>query len=155
MQLSRADRLSDREAYATLKRLYLERAPEGMSQDEFGSIYGIGTQSMVSQYLNGKTPLTIEAAAKFAKGLGCTIADISPLLATAVRNDVIPFLGPLAKVRRAATIAAVALCFQAAPDPAQATLHKISLQPGGIHIGSRMRRLLAWLFPRPQFAESA
>jgi transcriptional regulator with XRE-family HTH domain len=38
-------------------------------------------QSAMSQYLNGRIPLNVEAAAKFARMLGCSIADFSPSLA--------------------------------------------------------------------------
>ena len=39
------------EAHTALKQLWDERiAPTGMSQEEFGERYGIGTQTMVSQY---------------------------------------------------------------------------------------------------------
>lgn len=51
------------------------------SQAEFGETYNIGNQSAVSQFLNGKTPLSLEAAASFARGLACSISDFSPRLA--------------------------------------------------------------------------
>lgn len=64
-------------------------------QAEFGELFGIGNQSAVSQFLNGKTPLSLEAAAGFAKGLGCQIADFSPRLASKVANisEPIPTFG--------------------------------------------------------------
>src|SRR3990167_1101145 len=80
-------------AHVALKRLYEERVPTGMSQEEFGAQYGIGTQPMVWQYLNGWRPLNIEAAAKFAHGLRCTIHDISPEMAAALEQDIVPMLG--------------------------------------------------------------
>lgn len=52
-----------------------------VSQLSFGSQYGIGTQGMVWQYLHGRTPLNLTAATKFAEGLQCRVADISPYLA--------------------------------------------------------------------------
>lgn len=76
-----------------LKRLYEDRVPEGMSQADFGQTFGIGTQGMVSQYLTGHRPLNVEAAAKFAKGLRCTIADISPDMARRLRAEIFPVLG--------------------------------------------------------------
>lgn len=84
--------------HVRLKRLYSERVPQDMSQEDFGRIYGIGTQGMVSQYLNGIRPLNIEAAAKFARGLRCTIHDISPEMAKALRSDILPVLGRAALV---------------------------------------------------------
>ena len=55
-----------------------------MSQAAFGEEYEIGNQSMVSQYLLGRRPLNIEAASKFARGLGIKIADFSPSIAQKV-----------------------------------------------------------------------
>lgn len=82
--------------HVTLKKLYEERVPEGMSQEEFGATYGIGSQGMVWQYLNGYRPVGIEVAAKFATGLRCTIADISPEMARAIRSEIYPVLGRIA-----------------------------------------------------------
>jgi len=63
----------------------------GMSQAEFGDKFGIGTQGMVSQYILGTRPLNIEAAAKFARGLGCCIVDINPRLAAFLDTEVLPY----------------------------------------------------------------
>lgn len=77
-----------------LRKLYDTRwVPKGLSQADFGTIYGIGSQSMVAQYLSGHRPLNFEAAAKFAKGLGCTIADISPEMARRLKAEIFPVLG--------------------------------------------------------------
>lgn len=51
------------------------------SQAEFGELYNVGNQSAVGQFLSGNTPLSLKAAAGFAKGLGCKISDFSPRLA--------------------------------------------------------------------------
>jgi len=64
---------------ARLRALFKARAT--LSQLDFGGRYGLGTQGMVSQYLLGRRPLNVEAARKFAEGLGCTINEISPSLA--------------------------------------------------------------------------
>jgi transcriptional regulator with XRE-family HTH domain len=64
-----------------LRRLYKTRVPAGTTQEQFGELHGIGTKGMVSQYLTGHRPLNIDTVAKFAKGLGCTIEDISPYIA--------------------------------------------------------------------------
>ena len=82
-----------REDAVRLKRLYDERRPEGMSQETFGDEYEIGSQGMVWQYISGERPLNIEAAAKFARGLKCTIDDISPTIAAFLRSEIIPVLG--------------------------------------------------------------
>jgi transcriptional regulator with XRE-family HTH domain len=65
-----------------LKRLYDERAPFGMSQADFAVSFGLGTtQGALWQYLNGVIPLNLSAVLKFARGLECTVAEISPTLA--------------------------------------------------------------------------
>lgn len=99
-----------------LKQLYDSRAPKGMSQEEFGKTFGIGTQSMVSQYLSGHRPLNYEAVAKFAKGLRCTIADISPELAMRLKAEILPVLG------RVSLKAALLLALSGVPglEPAKA-----------------------------------
>jgi transcriptional regulator with XRE-family HTH domain len=81
-----------RQANLRLKRLYDARV-RGMNQDEFGAKYGIGSQGMVSQYLTGHRPLNLEAAAKFARGLRCTIYEISPEMAETIRHEILPVLG--------------------------------------------------------------
>lgn len=53
----------------------------GKKQLTFGLEHGIGTQGLVSQFLKGRTALHLEAAVKFARGLGCSVADFSPKLA--------------------------------------------------------------------------
>jgi transcriptional regulator with XRE-family HTH domain len=86
------DRWGD--AHVRLRKLFEERA--GMSQLEFAEKHGLGTQGMVWQYLSGYRPLNFEAAAKFAKGLGCTIRDISPEMEKALRAEILPVLAKAA-----------------------------------------------------------
>jgi SOS-response transcriptional repressor LexA len=62
-----------------LKRLFNEHAK--MSQEKFGQAHGIGTQGAVWQYLEGRIPLNLSVALKFAEGLGCSLREISPHLA--------------------------------------------------------------------------
>lgn len=101
------------DAHVNLKRLYEQRAPKGMTQEEFGATYNIGTQGMVWQYMNGHRPLNVEAAAKFARGLRCTIQDISPEMAAALQRDVLPVLG--SKILRAALAKAAMVMVFAVP----------------------------------------
>lgn len=54
---------------------------EKPSQAVFGEEYSIGSQSAVTTFLSGKTPISLKAAKGFAKGLGCKISDFSPRLA--------------------------------------------------------------------------
>ncbi len=51
------------------------------SQVEFGEKFDIGSQSAVSGFLKGKTPISLKAARGFAKGLQCQISDFSERLA--------------------------------------------------------------------------
>jgi len=53
----------------------------GLSQLEIGEKFGIGTQGMVWQYVNAKTPLNLSAIIKFSNGLKCSVVEISPTLA--------------------------------------------------------------------------
>lgn len=62
-----------------IERLSTERGRK-ISQEKFGAETGIGGQSMVWQYLEGRRALGIEAAAKFAKALGVKIVAFSPRL---------------------------------------------------------------------------
>lgn len=90
------------DAHLRLKELYEARVPRGMSQKQFGQAYGIGSQSMVAQYLNGTRPLNFEAAAKFATGLRCTIHDISPEMAAALETEILPLVGKVSAASKMA-----------------------------------------------------
>lgn len=107
-------------AHVKLKRLYDERVPEGMTQADFGKLYGVGNQSMVAQYLGGLRPLNYDVAAKFARGLNCTIEDICPEMANNLAMQVLPYLGK--KLRRAALLV-LALQLGGQPYDANASLH--------------------------------
>jgi transcriptional regulator with XRE-family HTH domain len=77
---------------ARLEELWELKKP--MSQERFAEAYGIGTQGMFYQYVHGVVPLNYDAAAKFAKGLSVNIDDISPTLASELRDVVCPYLKP-------------------------------------------------------------
>lgn len=81
MQKSRRKPLEDwqKQDAARLKELYEKAGPK--TQERFGARFGIGSQALVWQYLNGYIPLNLKAALKFAHGLSCDIADFSPTLA--------------------------------------------------------------------------
>ena len=119
----KAERWNDPAAHVKLRELYQARIqPTGMSQSEFGAVHGIGTQGMVWQYLSGHKPLSLEAAAKFARALGCTIYDISPSLAEALKSEILPVLGPKGW-RRAAVVAILSIPgFFVRPDKADAAV---------------------------------
>jgi SOS-response transcriptional repressor LexA len=77
MKLS-TDVRTEKEA-AALRELWDARK-EKRSQEAFGAEFGLGTQGMVWQYLNGKRPLNLKAAIAFATELGVKISDFSPRL---------------------------------------------------------------------------
>jgi hypothetical protein len=64
------------------------------SQERFGIEYGIGTQGAVWQFLHGHTPLSLAAAAAFARGLSCSVADFSPRLFEELRSYGVPWFSP-------------------------------------------------------------
>jgi transcriptional regulator with XRE-family HTH domain len=64
---------------ARLKALFAQLAKT--TQDDFGQAAGIGGQSLVWQYVNGRIPLNLRVVVKFAEALGIDVADISPTLA--------------------------------------------------------------------------
>ncbi len=80
-QVSRKAKISaeNTEEAAKLRALWESRSHP--SQAEFGQTYEVGNQSAVGQFLRGETPLSLNAARGFARGLGCQIADFSPRLA--------------------------------------------------------------------------
>lgn len=69
---------------AKLKALF--KANTKLSQAEFGAEFEIGSQGMVWQYLNANSPLNIQAACRFAKGLRCNVIDFSPRLSKELDN---------------------------------------------------------------------
>lgn len=68
------------EEAARLRAIW-DATPNRPSQAEFGEIYNIGGQSAVNNFLRGTSPLSLKAAAGFAKGLNVSIAQFSTRLA--------------------------------------------------------------------------
>ncbi|AKQ56720.1 LexA repressor [Bordetella hinzii] len=77
-QLADAGRL--RTAYM-LWKIQRQDTGEPTSQEAIASALGFSSQSAVSQYLNGKIPLNVNALAKFATLFDCAPDTISPTLA--------------------------------------------------------------------------
>lgn len=75
------------EESAALKRIWIEKKAYRIercgsdSQEAFGHAYNIGNQAAVGQFINGKTALSLKAAAGFSRGLGVPVEDFSPRLA--------------------------------------------------------------------------
>ena len=68
-----------------LKALFDAREPK-ISQAEFGAQYDIGSQGMVWQYVAARRPLNIKAVTAFARGLGVTVEEISPTIASEITS---------------------------------------------------------------------
>lgn len=83
MQASRAAKVSEehKAESAALKELWERTGHGGLTQDEFGQRFEIGSQAAVGFFLNGKSPISLKAARGFAKGLNCEIAEFSARLA--------------------------------------------------------------------------
>jgi len=82
------------------------------TQEKFGHQFGIGNQSAVGAFLNGKTALSPKAAAAFARGLNCKVSDFSARLADLLNEPSRPAHGESAPAQTAAsavTISASAL----------------------------------------------
>ncbi len=69
-----------REEAARLRAIW-DATPNRPSQAEFGEMFNIGGQSAVNNFLRGFSPLSLKAAAGFARGLGVPIAQFSTRLA--------------------------------------------------------------------------
>lgn len=97
------------------------KARTKMSQATFAVTYGIGdqTQGIVWQYLNGRIPLQLEAAVRFAHGLGCSVGDFSPTL-EAKRQELAPVGGDVVVPEGLPThVAQELLTYSAQLSPAQ------------------------------------
>lgn len=82
-----ATKIDDQQAAEArrLAELYRERSG-GMTQEEFGSKYNIGTQGMMWQLLNGRRPLSLKSAVGFARGLNVPLDEVSPTIAAEVKE---------------------------------------------------------------------
>ena len=83
--MTNSNSLSQAEIYAQeakrLKEIWASNADGRLGQAQFGEVYGIGGQSAVANFLNGRSPLSLKAALGFARGLKCRVQDFSPRLA--------------------------------------------------------------------------
>lgn len=74
-----------------LKDIYLakKREDRSLTQDKIADLCGWSGQSVVSQYLNGKIPLNINALSMFSNILGFSYEDVSPRLARIIKIPVL------------------------------------------------------------------
>jgi len=103
-QLDDAERLKQR--FADWQK---RRKDDGhpASQEAAGELLGFN-QSALSQYLNGRIPLNVDAATRFASVMGCPVSDFSPRLqeqlsgyvSVAMADGVAANDGMLARARR-------------------------------------------------------
>lgn len=69
----------EREDSERLRNIWNEKKNHlNLSQQDVADAFGIANQTAISQYLNGRIPLNLEAAIKFSKILGVSVKDISP-----------------------------------------------------------------------------
>ncbi|AWL04253.1 hypothetical protein DIR46_07280 [Massilia oculi] len=101
-QLEDAARL--KQLFATWQKAQRE-AGLPSSQEALSDQLGFN-QSALSQYLNGRIPLNIDAATKFANLIGKSVADFSPLLAAQIEKYTGPAepVDPAAMVRKATPV---------------------------------------------------
>jgi len=74
-----------------LKAVYTAKKRQlHLTQESLASACGWESQGTVSQYLNGKIPLNLEAALKFAAALHVQVGDFSPRIAAALPPGLSP-----------------------------------------------------------------
>lgn len=71
---------ADAERLLEIFKARKEHLEPGLTQSILADDLGFSTQSAVSQYFQGKVPLNVEAAVKFAARLECAVADFSPAM---------------------------------------------------------------------------
>lgn len=97
----RPSKLSEEELEIARKlaaRFVALRASTGMTRAEFAIKYEVpGGASMITQNTKGKRPISLAQAKAYARGFGCSLFDISPLLAADLPSssvrDALPSLG--------------------------------------------------------------
>lgn len=68
------------------KKLAAKSGGENLTQETLAERSGISSGQMVWQYMNAHRPLNIQAAAGFARGLGVSVMEFSPTLATQIEQ---------------------------------------------------------------------
>jgi transcriptional regulator with XRE-family HTH domain len=86
--MNKATKPADEQQAAEARRLaeLFKEKSGGLSQEEFGALYNIGTQGMMWQLLNGRRPLSLKSAVGFARGLKVSLREISPAIAEEVEE---------------------------------------------------------------------
>lgn len=77
----------EKEDAKRLKGIWQDKKDKlNLNQIKAAEELGYNSQGAISQYLNGKVPLNMQAVAKFAKLLKVAVGDISPRYATMVKD---------------------------------------------------------------------
>lgn len=63
-----------------------KKAELKLSQKDVAKMFGVKNQTAISQYLNGRIPLNLDAAVKFSKILQCNLSEIAPSSAAYLRQ---------------------------------------------------------------------
>ena len=63
-----------------------KKAELNLSQKDVAEMFGVKNQTAISQYLNGRIPLNLDAAVKFSKILQCNLNEIAPSSAAYLRQ---------------------------------------------------------------------
>lgn len=100
------------EEASRLKQRFAEAKAQGIGQAQFARDHSVpGGPSMVNQHISGNRPISMEAAGAYAKGFGCSLADISPRLAAEISKHsqrqpvaAIPYSGPSNMARELALV---------------------------------------------------
>jgi transcriptional regulator with XRE-family HTH domain len=85
----------NKEESKRLKALWEKHRPSGLTQVEFGEQFNVGSQSAVTNMLNGHMAISQKAAKAFARGLGVEVKQFSPRLAGILEEASIPAAWPL------------------------------------------------------------
>lgn len=99
------------------------------SQEVVAALLGFSSQSSVSQYVNGKIPLNINAALRFADLFGCHISEISPDLAldaSKIAEGAAPQKAADSRADQARAI--MRLASKAANEPEYVAIRKIAVR---------------------------
>ncbi|OAT46981.1 helix-turn-helix domain-containing protein [Providencia heimbachae] len=86
--------LTDEQKFDAARLKALFQAQKGLTQAVLADDLGFANQSAVSQYLNGRIPLNVEVAIKFADRFGCLVSDFSPSLQSEI-NKIAKYSLPL------------------------------------------------------------
>lgn len=99
---------------------------KGVNQAKFARDHGLkGGASMLSQHINGRRPLNLEAANVYAKGFGVTLEEISPKIAESVRSS-LPVLPKASSIQEIPIANALPVVLDAlAKAPARAELRTL------------------------------